>query len=133
MKAESKEYYLVVLSMVLGLIIISSIFPDKTLILHDGNKKDIAIDPLVLIAFGFGFLGLAIPQLMIYVVKGIGFVQHKIGKLITAILLTIVFYIFLTPIAFLAGIFKKKPSLKEDSALIDRNVTYKKEHFEKAF
>jgi len=132
MKAESKQYYMVLLSMVLGLIIISSIVNDKTLTLIDNPKKDITIDLMVLIAFGFGFLGLAIPQLMIHVVKGIGFIQHKIGKALTAILLTIVFYIFLTPIAFLASLGKKKKS-KTDSTFIDRNVTYEKENFEKAF
>jgi hypothetical protein len=131
MKAGSKEYFMVLLSMVLGILIISFISEARIVGFGKGHLAFDA-DWVVWLAFGLGFLGLAVPQYFIYILKGIQFIQHKIGKAFTAILLAIVFYIFLTPIAFLANLSKKKPTQKT-SALINRDFTYDKKSFENTF
>ena len=131
MKAGSKEYFMALLSMVLGILIISFITSAKSIGFEKGHFT-VASDWVVWLAFGIGFFGLAAPQIMIYFLKGIQFIQHKIGKVFTVVLLSVVFYVFLTPIAFLSKLGKKKTK-NSNSALLDRNFTYDKKSLENTF
>ncbi|MEZ5008381.1 MAG: hypothetical protein R2753_09570 [Chitinophagales bacterium] len=130
MKAESKEYYIALLSLVLGIIII-------LLVTSIERKPDFILEPLntklLLIPFLVGFLGLAIPNQFIYVLKGIQFIQHKIGLLLTFIILGIVFYLLLTPIAFLSKIFSKKKENTTASNFQIRDHQYTKKDLEKTW
>ncbi len=90
MKAGSKEYFMALLSMVLGILIISFITTAKTIGFGKGHFT-VTADWVVWLAFGLGFLGLTAPEIMIYFLKGIQFIQHKIGKVFTVILLSIVY------------------------------------------
>ena len=57
-----------------------------------------------------------------------------LGKIVNTILLTIVFYLFLTPLALLYRIFNRDPLLMRksyDSYFITRNITFDKASFEK--
>jgi hypothetical protein len=131
MKAGSKEYFMALLSMVLGILILSFITSAKSIGFGKGHFT-VASDWVVWLAFGIGFLGLAAPEIMIYFLKGIQFIQHKIGKVFTVVLLSAVFYVFLTPIAFLSKLGKKKPT-NPNSALVDRNFIYDKKSLENTF
>ena len=130
MKAESKEYYIALLSLVLGSIII-------LFVTHLDFKPVFKIDPFnlwwLLLPLGLGILGLGLPKLMVQFLKGIQFVQHKIGTLITYILLTVVFYIFLTPIAFLSRLFTKRKAKSNHSNFVERNHTYVKGDMKKSY
>ena len=93
--------------MVLGITILSFVTNAKEVGFELGFLH-IKADWVVFLAFGLGFTGLAAPSIFIYFLRGVTWVQHKIGRLITFILLSIVFYLILTPIAFLANLSKKK-------------------------
>lgn len=131
MKAESKEYYLALLSLILGIIIILFVTSIEDLkpefILKPFNQKLLAIPFLV------GFLGLVIPNQFIYVLKGIHFIQHKIGLVLTYVILSVVFYLLLTPIAFLSKVFSSKPKTNQASNFHVRDHQYIKKDLEKTW
>lgn len=129
MKAESKEYYIALLSLVMGIMIIFTVthLELDPFLIKDLNTR------WLLLPFGIGFFGLALPDLFIYVLKGIQYTQHKIGRLITFILLTVVFYILLTPLAFLSKIFSKKKNQSDSSSFVDRDYTFTKKDLEKTY
>jgi len=94
-------------------------------------------DFLLYISFGIGFIALfwhwlaeKIAMLWLKLAGVLGVINGKI-------LLSIVFFIFLTPIAFLNKLFAKNmlQIKKEDrnSVFIERNVMYKKEDLENIF
>ncbi len=130
MKIDSKEYYIALLSLVMGMIIILMV---TQLSLSQGFDMSAINAKWLFLPFGIGFLGLAVPDLFIYVLKGIQFVQHKIGRLLTFIMLTIVFYIFLTPLAFLSRIFSSKKTQNKNSAFVERDYTFSKKDLDKTY
>lgn len=95
------------------------------------------IDVLLYISFGIGFIALFwgwLAEKIAWVwLKFAGFLGVINGK----ILLSIVFFIFLTPIAFLNKLFSKNmlQLKKEDqnSVFVERNLKYKKEDLENIF
>ena len=95
------------------------------------------IDALLYIAFGIGMIALfwnwlaeKIAWLWLKFASVLGVINGKI-------LLSIVFFFFLTPIAFLNKLFSKNmlQLKKEDrnSVFVERNITYKKEDLENIF
>ena len=130
MKAENKEYYIALLSMVLGFTLLVFIILSEFWLLVIANPKLLY---LFLIPFAIGITGLAIPNQFIYVLKGIQFIQHKIGLLLTFIILGIVFYLLLTPIAFLSKIFSSKKKNTTASNFQIRDHQYTKKDLEKTW
>lgn len=92
---------------------------------------------LLYISFGIGLVAL----FWNWLAEKIAWVWLKFASVLGVvngkILLSIVFFIFLTPIAFLNKLFSKNPlQLKKDnqkSVFVERNVTYKKEDLENIF
>lgn len=74
------------------------------------------------------WIGMKIHWLWMKLAEGLGFVMNKV-------ILGIVFFIFLVPVALLSGLFRKNPftsqSAKNESYFTDRNFTYTKESMEK--
>ncbi len=116
MNKNSIEYYKALLGPVLGTILLSFIL-----------KKHW----ICLISFGVGFIGLAFPSLGIYLIRFLEKIKTIIGKTINAILLGIVFYLLLTPLATLQKIFSKQKPINPRSYFIDRNKTFEPSDFEK--
>ena len=80
-------------------------------------------------AIGLGFVGLFIPILSKWIVKAWMKLGEWMGAVMNRLVLGTVFYVFLTPIALLAKIFKKQDTLtlkkpKEVTYFVSRNHTY---------
>ncbi len=93
-------------------------------------RKDNSIDALLYAALGIGFFSLLIPK----VGQGIVWVWYKIAEILgwinSRILLSLLYFLFLTPLSFLYRLFKKNSlDLKapEKSIYEERNYTYKAE------
>ena len=90
---------------------------------------------LLIAAIGFGVLSITFKG----IAKEIDFLWFKIvwllGKIIPNIVLAIVFYLLLTPVALLSRIFRKKDPLNlkdnADSLFIKNNEEIDKSYFEK--
>lgn len=106
-------------SMVLALLILFLIF----------GKNFFIFAALLLL-----FLSLALAKLHSLIVKVWLLITGKIGGIFTKIVLSFVFFLFLTPIAFFYRLFNKNPlSLKKPntkSLFIKRNYSYEKKDFE---
>lgn len=106
----------ITLAMVVGFVALSLIF-------------DIPILIYIALVIGFGSL------LSTTVQRGIIFVWEKIAKVIGTVnsylLLSVIFFIFLTPIALLMKLLNNKDSLRlkkpTDSNFFERNLKFKKE------
>jgi hypothetical protein len=84
---------------------------------------------LMIGAIGLGFVGLFIPILSKWIVKAWMKLGEWMGAVMNRLVLGTVFYVFLTPIALLAKIFKKQDTLtlkkpKEVTYFVSRNHTY---------
>jgi len=84
---------------------------------------------LLIGAIGLGFVGLFIPILAKWIVKVWMKVGEWMGAVMNRLVLGTVFYVFLTPIAHLAKIFKKQDTLtlkkpQTTTYFVSRNHTY---------
>jgi hypothetical protein len=113
----------VILVMVVGFLIIGSI-----LYWNEHNSSAIV---LVALALGVGFLSFFIENAIVWLW---GKFALGLGWINTRILLSVVFFIFLTPFAVLSRIFSKNSSLKlkndAKSTFVERNHTYTKKDLE---
>ncbi|MGB0863575.1 MAG: SxtJ family membrane protein [Saprospiraceae bacterium] len=89
---------------------------------------------LLSIAFGTGMISLLIPFVGKWLVKGWLKLAEGLGWVNSRILLSIIFFLILTPIAIVSRLFKKNSlRLKNDtnSIWVERNKTYTKKDLEK--
>lgn len=95
------------------------------------NKKH-----LIIMALFFLLSGLISERLAVAISNSWLAFSHFIGNINSKIILTIIFYLFLTPMALMFRLFNRNPlNLKEDkcnkSYFHDRNYNFSKEDFEK--
>lgn len=110
---ESKS----ILVIVLGLSILSFLLD---------NRFDWA-HYLLYAGLGIGVLSMLFEKIGVLIVKGWMKIGHALGYVNSRILLSIVFFVFLLPMALLYRAFSKNPlQLKEegDTTFVDRNHTY---------
>ncbi len=117
---QSENYISVLLIIVLGFNIISIFFK---------------IPVLFFIGTGIGFVGILFPFVGKIIAKIWMTIAHFLGKINTTILLSIVFFILLFPLAIVRKVFSKKDFLHlkkpSNSNFILREKTFIKEDFEK--
>lgn len=89
---------------------------------------------LLLAAAILGFIGLFIPSLARLVHSGWMKLAEGLGFVMSKVLLTIIFAVFVIPLAFLSKLFKKNSTVKlkkgGESYFVERNFTYTKESME---
>ena len=89
---------------------------------------------MLLTAAVLGFIGLFIPSLARLVHTGWMKLAEALGFVMSKVLLTLIFSIFLVPLAFLSRLFGKRSPVKlskgGNSYFVDRNYTYTKESME---
>lgn len=88
---------------------------------------------LAKIALGIGLIGLFIPFLARYIAWSWFKLSEGIGAVTSRILLTVIFFFVLAPIAFLSRIFSKSDlqlKRKSDSYFTERNHRYEPQDFE---
>ncbi len=126
---EKTNKYLVILIIVTGLTGLHFLFGDSAYL-----RKDI----LLHVALGIAVISI----ISSYLTEKIVWIWDKIalilGTVNSKILLTVIFYLFLAPIALLSRIFKKKDELilkkKPDGSYYkERNHTYSPEDLENVF
>jgi hypothetical protein len=92
------------------------------------------INWLLLTAFGIGILCILWPILAQKIAQGWLWIGKWLGYINGSILLSVVFFVFLTPIAFVMRLLAKKDELllkkPEKSSFFDRNKTFTKEDLE---
>ncbi len=113
-----KEQYKTLLTLLIGLSLISWRFKLFYLMAATG---------IVFLA------GMVSPFLLTRITDTWMWIGEKIGAVMSRIILCIVFLFFLTPIAILYRLFRKKPIEATDSFFIIRNHTYSKSDLEKVF
>ncbi len=91
---------------------------------------------LAYVGTGVGLLGLVFPMLGTWFAKVWMKFAGVLGKINGTILLSVVFFLILFPLAFMQRIFSKNPQLKikdppADTNFIERNKIFKKEDLEK--
>lgn len=126
---EKTNKYLVILVIVSGLTGLHFLFGDSTYL-----KANI----FLYVAFGIGIISI----LSSYLAEKIVWIWDKIalilGTINSKILLSLIFYLFLVPIAIISRIFKKKDDLilkkkPEGSYYKERNHTYNAEDLKNVF
>ena len=88
---------------------------------------------LAKIALGFGLTGLFVPLLAKYIAWIWFKLSEGIGAVTSRVLLTLIFFFVLVPIAFLSRLFTKgdlQLNRKKDSYFTDRNHRYESKDFE---
>jgi hypothetical protein len=78
-------------------------------------------------SLGFGCIGLFIPRLSRVIHRCWMFIGEKIGYVMNRVILSIVFFIFLLPVALLSKLFRKSSFTKKPNAqshFVVRNHTY---------
>lgn len=88
---------------------------------------------LAKIALGFGLTGLFVPFLAKYIAWIWFKLSEGIGAVTSRVLLTLIFFFVLVPIAFLSRLFTKgdlQLNRKKDSYFTDRNHRYESKDFE---
>ncbi len=92
---------------------------------------------LLWIAFGVGILSLFSEKIANFICKGWYKVAEILGGINSKILLSLIFFVILVPVAFMARIFSKESKIqlkrKENSYFKERNHTYSKEDLESPF
>lgn len=106
-----------ILVIVVGFLIIYFFLKRENLLFKD--------DYLLFIIIGIGLLSFFVDYAIIWLWDKIA---HILGWINTRVLLSLVFFLFLTPIALLRKLFSKKDPLKlkntQTSTFVDRNHTY---------
>lgn len=123
----------IVLTIVVGLLVFLYFFMPKGL-LSNAEPRGSLLQGLFIAALVIGVLGVFSD----FIAEKIAWVWLKfaeiLGRINSTILLSLVFFIFLTPIALLMRIFKKEDALKLKkpgaSAYDERNHTYEKKDLE---
>lgn len=85
------------------------------------------------IALAIGLIGLFVPFLSKWIAWTWFKISEGIGAVVSRVLLTVIFFLVLVPIAFLARLFTKgdlQLKRKEDSYYSDRNHQYEPKDFE---
>ena len=77
--------------------------------------------------------GLISPYLLGRITKAWMWIGEKIGAVMSRVILTVVFFVFLTPIALAFRVFSKKKSENGLSYFIERNHTYTAQDMEQTF
>lgn len=90
---------------------------------------------LLTAAIVMGLIGLLVPSLTAWIVKGWMKLSEGMGFIVSRVLMSAIFFLFLFPIAVLSRLFKKSDSLrlrrsKGASYYTERNQTYKAENLE---
>ena len=88
---------------------------------------------LLYAALGIGLVAVLFPSLGKLIVKGWMTIGQLLGRINGSILLSIVFFLMLFPIALLYRLFNKDALLlknEQDSLFVDRNHSYTKEDLE---
>jgi hypothetical protein len=125
---NTNEKHKSLLVIVVGLLILSYIFRNSTII----NAKYLILAATIIgtVSLMFGIIG-------DWIVKGWFKLAEILGFINSKILLTAIFGLFLTPFALLFRLFNKNPlQLKpesKDSIYIERNHTYTPEDFEQVW
>ncbi|MBL4605613.1 MAG: hypothetical protein JKY02_08140 [Flavobacteriaceae bacterium] len=91
------------------------------------------IKPLLYVALGIGGLSTLSSTLEGYIVLGWNKIALTLGWFTSRVVLTLVFFIFLTPLALLKKLVSSKDPLKiKDTATtyVDRSITYSKKDLE---
>jgi hypothetical protein len=87
------------------------------------------------VVLSLGFLSLAIPKLTVLINRFMSNVLSFLGKFISTILLTSLYYLFLCPLAFFSKVLGGKDPLKlkkpKSSNFVSVNKVSEKESFEK--
>lgn len=112
-----------ILVMVVGFLILSYVF----------RSNETASSVLFFLAIGVGLIELISPKLGNYIVLAWNKLAHILGWINTRIILTLVFYLFLFPLAFLYKLIGKDPLQRKDpkqSVFKVRNHTYAKADLE---
>ena len=127
MAATKENNSKIVLVIVIGFLAISWYFNYK--------EKLQTAEIFFYIAFGLGFLSALSSTLESYIVLGWNKIALLLGWINTRIILTLVFFIFLTPLALLKKLVssKKDPLKIKDhhtSTYVDRSLTYSKKDLE---
>jgi hypothetical protein len=114
----------VILVMVMGFLLIATY-------LHFRTEYASAAKVLFIIALSVGILSFFIESAIVWVWEKFAL---ALGWINTRIILSLVFFIFLTPFAVLSRLFSKNSSLKlknkEDTTFVERNHTYTKKDLE---
>ena len=129
-KKESLPYYQNLIPIVLGFLFLFIIIKGK----HTGWDLSIWFKAywIAMLSFVIGFIGFAIPSVGIHIIHFFELIKTIIGKTLNFILLTIVFYLILTPIALLSRLFgKKKSALDNTTYFIERKKSFLKTDLEK--
>lgn len=110
--------------MVMGFLLIATY-------LHFRTEYASAAKVLFIIALSVGILSFFIESAIVWVWEKFAL---ALGWINTRIILSLVFFIFLTPFAVLSRLFSKNSSLKlknkEDTTFVERNHTYTKKDLE---
>lgn len=92
---------------------------------------------LLWIAFGVGILSLSSEKIANAICNGWYKIAEILGGINSKILLSLIFFIILVPVAFLSRIFSKETKIqlkrKENSYFKERNHTYSKEDLDSPF
>ena len=114
----------VILVMVMGFLLIATY-------LHFRTEYASAAKVLFIIALSVGILSFFIESAIVWVWEKFAL---ALGWINTRIILSLVFFIFLTPFAVLSRLFSKNSSLKlknkENTTFVERNHTYTKKDLE---
>ena len=118
MKKQQKEQYKTLLMLVIGLSLIAWRFKLWYLITGAG---------------AIFLAGVLSPSLLGLITDTWMWIGEKMGAVMSRIILSIVFLLFLTPIAILYRLFRKKTIENTESFFITRNHTYSQPDLEKVF
>ncbi len=122
---ERKKVLETILVLVLALIVVYWF-------IHDSSPQTARW--MLVASFVLGFIGLFIPALAGLIHNGWMKLAEAMGFVMSKVLLTLIFAIFVIPLAFMSRVFGKRNVIKlkkgSPSYFVERNYTYTKESME---